>query len=150
MERERIVVGVDGSAGSQQALRWALDEACRRPADVEIVCCWPLSLVSASNGYALAYVTDEEVAAAGHVCIDEMTTACREEMEAGNAAGIDVSTTVLEGDAASSLISESKGAALLVVGRRGHGGLSRLVLGSVSRHIASPAHCPVVVVPESD
>jgi nucleotide-binding universal stress UspA family protein len=150
MERERIVVGVDGSVGAQRALRWALDEAVRRSADVEIVCCWPLSFVSMSSGYAIGSLTDEEVAAAGHGYIDKTVAACREEIETGKALRVGVSTAVLEGDAASSLISESKEAALLVVGRRGHGGLSRLVLGSVSRHVASHAHCPVVVVPERD
>lgn len=150
MERQRIVVGVDGSVGSQQALRWALGEAGRRSADLEIVCCWPLSVISVPSGYALAYANDDEVAAAGQVYIDKTMAACGKEIETSKASGVEVSEAVMEGDAASSLISESKGAVLLVVGRRGHGGLSRLVLGSVSSYVATHAHCPVMVVPESN
>ena len=149
MERERIVVGVDGSEGSQEALRWTLREAGRRSADVEIVCCWAPSSFAMSSGYAHAFITDEEIATAGHVHLDKTMAACGVEIEACKAAGVGVSTTVLDGEAVSSLISESKGAALLVVGRRGHGGLSRLVLGSVSRQVATHADCPVVVVPET-
>jgi nucleotide-binding universal stress UspA family protein len=57
---------------------------------------------------------------------------------------------VLEGEPGSSLIREAKEAAMLVVGRRGHAGLSHLVLGSVSRYVTTHAPCPVVVVPEAD
>jgi nucleotide-binding universal stress UspA family protein len=57
-----------------------------------------------------------------------------------------VTGRLLEGAPGPTLVSESKGAALVVVGRRGRGGLTRLLLGSVSRHVADHAECPVVVV----
>jgi nucleotide-binding universal stress UspA family protein len=131
-------------------LRWALREAGRRSADIEIACCWAPSYLAMSSGLALAFTTDEEIAAAGRVHLDKTMAACRDAIEACKAAGVGVSTTVLEGEPGPSLISESKGAALLVVGRRGHGGFSRLVLGSVSRQVVTHAQCPVVVVPETD
>jgi nucleotide-binding universal stress UspA family protein len=149
MERERIVVGVDGSAGSQEALRWALREARQRGANVEIVNCWALPYLAMSSGYALPFITEEEISAEGHAHIDRTMAECGDDIEACKSSGVDVSTAVLQGDAWASLIEESKGASLLVVGRRGHGGLSRLVLGSVSRQVATHAQCPVVVVPET-
>jgi nucleotide-binding universal stress UspA family protein len=150
MERERIVVGVDGSSGSQDALRWALAEACRRTADVAIVYCWSPPYLAMSSGYAVAYMSTEDVSAEAHVHLEQAMAACRDEIAASEAAGLTVSTTVLEGDAGWSLVSEAKEAALLVVGRRGHAGLSHFVLGSVSRYVTTHAHCPVVVVPETD
>ncbi len=148
-ERRRIVVGVDGSSGAQAALRWALAEARRRGDDVEVVNCWAPPYLAMSSGYALTFVTDDEITAEGRSAIHKTMTACGDELDACKAAGVDVTTAVLQGDAWASLVEESKDAALLVVGRRGHGGLSRLVLGSVSRQVATHAHCPVLIVPES-
>jgi nucleotide-binding universal stress UspA family protein len=148
MERELIVVGVDGSPCAQSALRWALTEACRRGADVDVVYSWAMPYIAMSSGYAVGYLGPEEISAEGHAHIDEAMAGCRDEIAAMKAAGLSVSTTVLEGEAGSSLVSEAKGAALLVVGRRGHAGLSHLVLGSVSHYALTHAHCPVVVVPE--
>lgn len=150
MEQERIVVGVDGSAGSQEALQWALREARQRGANVEIVNCWALPYLAMSSGYALPFTTEDEISTEGHANIDKTMAACGKDIEAAKAADVDISTAVLEGDAWTSLIEASKGASLLVVGRRGHGGLSRLFLGSVSRQVATHAQCPVVVVPETD
>jgi nucleotide-binding universal stress UspA family protein len=149
MERQRIVVGVDGSAGSQDALRWALAESCRRNADVDIVYCWSPPYLAMSSGYAVGYMNTEDVSAEAHAHLEQAMAACPDEIAATNAAGLTVSTTVLEGDAGASLVSEAKEAVMLVVGRRGHAGLSHFVLGSVSRYVTTHAHCPVVVVPET-
>ena len=150
MERERIVVGVDGSTGSQDALRWALAESCRRKADVDIVYCWSPPYLAMSSGYAVGYMNSEDVSAEAHVHLEQAMAACPDELAASQAAGLTVSTIVLEGEPGSSLIREAKEAAMLVVGRRGHAGLSHLVLGSVSRYVTTHAPCPVVVVPEAD
>jgi nucleotide-binding universal stress UspA family protein len=150
MERERIVVGVDGSPGSQAALRWALDEARRHGADVEAVYCWAPSYSAMASGDAHAYLTEDEVSAEGKAHLEKAMAACAREIDASRGAGVVVSTQILESDVRGGLIAESKEAAMLVVGRRGHGGLSRLVLGSVSRQVATHAHCPVVVIPEAD
>jgi nucleotide-binding universal stress UspA family protein len=149
MERERIVVGVDGSPGSQNALRWALAESCRRIADVDIVYCWSPPYLAMSSGYAVGYMDTEDVSADGQAHVAQATAACPDEIAATKATGLSVSTTVLEGEPGSSLVTEAKEAAMLVVGRRGHAGLSHLVLGSVSRYVTTHAHCPVVVVPET-
>jgi len=150
MERERIVVGVDGSPGSQRALAWALDEARRNRADVEVVYCWAAPYSVMDSEYALAYLTEDDVSAESKAHLREAMAPCADEIDASRAAGIDVSTVVLDSDIATGLVTESKDAAMLVVGRRSHAGLSRFVLGSVSRQVASHAYCPVVVVPESN
>jgi nucleotide-binding universal stress UspA family protein len=53
----------------------------------------------------------------------------------------------VEGDAAEALVTEAKDALMLVVGRRGHGAVARVLLGSVGSYVVAHAPCPVVVVP---
>jgi nucleotide-binding universal stress UspA family protein len=65
---------------------------------------------------------------------------------AGQAAGVEVRTSVEEGHPAEVLIERSKEADLLVVGSRGHGGFAGMLLGSVSHHLVAHASCPVVVL----
>lgn len=60
--------------------------------------------------------------------------------------GVPVETMVVEGHPAPALVAASGQADLLVVGSRGHGGLAGLLLGSVSEHCVTNAHCPVMVV----
>jgi nucleotide-binding universal stress UspA family protein len=59
---------------------------------------------------------------------------------------VDVRTAIEEGNPAKVLIERSKGADLMVVGSRGHGGFAGMLLGSVSQHLVAHAECPVVVV----
>ena len=102
MERERIVVGVDGSSGSQDALRWALAESCRRNADVAVVYSWSPPYLAMSSGYAVGYMSTEDVSAEAHVHLEHAMDACRDGIAASEAAGLTISTIVLEGDAGSS------------------------------------------------
>jgi nucleotide-binding universal stress UspA family protein len=147
MERERIVVGVDGSAGSRLAVRWALGEAWHRRADVELISCWHIPYVA--DGYARAFVTPEDMSGEARADIDRVMTAFDRDIELLREQGQHIDTRILEGPAGPTLETESKGADLLVVGRRGRSPIGRLLLGSVSRHVAAHATCPVVVVPES-
>jgi nucleotide-binding universal stress UspA family protein len=146
MEHERIMVGVDGSDGSWRALRWALGEAARRQADVEIITCWHIPYLATS--YGLGALTPEDLSADARRQLDTALTAFEREIELVRSDGLRVEARVIEGPAESTLERESKGADLLVVGRRGHNPISRWLLGSVSRHVAAHATCPVVVVPE--
>lgn len=139
----RIVVGVDGSEHSLRALRWAVAEAGFRQATVEAVSAWSYPVVAA-DGLGSAAVFDVSglqeganqslEAALVEACPDEATRAA-------------IVRKVVEGAPSQALVEASKGADLLVVGSRGHGGFAGLVLGSVSTQVVHHAHCPITVVP---
>jgi nucleotide-binding universal stress UspA family protein len=148
MERDRIAVGVDGSDGSAAALRWALEEAAGRGADVEIVTCWHLPYMVEASGYARGYLTEEEREAGPNEVLRNMLAAADPEVRAAADAGRQVTTCLVEDEPGRGLVDHCGDATMLVVGRRGDHALARL-LGSVSRHVAEHANCPVVVVPPS-
>jgi nucleotide-binding universal stress UspA family protein len=146
MEHERIVVGVDGSRYSLRAVRWALGEAWHRRADVELVGCWHVPYIP--DGYAMAAITPDDMSAEARRHVEDARAEYRREIELLAQEDLHVECRLAEGPASPTLEGESKGADLLVVGRRGRGPLRRLLLGSVSRHVAAHASCPVVVVPD--
>ena len=128
----RVVVGIDGSDGSNRALEWAAAEAARMGAVLE-------AHTSYSPGYV--FVTSQEVHEAMQHVLDTAKNCV-----ADLAPGLVFEGSIHDGPAAEFLIEASKGADLLVVGSRGLGGFSGLLLGSVSRHCSLHAHCPVVIV----
>ena len=136
-----IVVGVDGSENGRRALEWALDEAALRNASLLLVHGIDLGL-SVAEPYGGGTMLDQ---------LQQSAQAALAEAAALAAARSVPSESRMEtGSAAYSLIDASKGAALLVVGSRGHGGFVGLLLGSVSAACVHHAHCPVVVVRPSD
>jgi nucleotide-binding universal stress UspA family protein len=145
-ERERVVVGVDGSAESLAAARWAIGEARHRHADVDIITCWYPPLVAEASGYQVGFIDADGYARRARTILDAALGSIASDAEEARVEGRSVTGRLLEGAPGPTLVSESKGAALVVVGRRGRGGLTRLLLGSVSRHVADHAECPVVVV----
>ncbi len=132
---ERIVVGVDGSEQSQEALQWAVDEARRRDATVEAVYAWHQAWVAPTH-----ILGDVEPFA--QKALEQLDAA----IAAVDTTGVTVERKLMTCPAAQALIHEGKGAALLVVGSRGRGGFSGLLLGSVSLQAAHHAPCPVVIV----
>ena len=149
-ERHRIVVGVDGSAGALAALRWGLDEARQRRADLEVVTSGHAPYLAEASGYGLIYLSPAELIAEARVVQDQALDQLAPEVAAARAAGCRIDSRLLEGPPGPALVTESKGAEMLVVGRRGHGPLTRLLLGSVSRHVTTHATCPVVVIPPAE
>jgi nucleotide-binding universal stress UspA family protein len=146
-----IVVGVDGSPGSLEALRFALTEARLRCSSVLALHAWALPYVEVPGPFLLELPGPEvapleEVAEALERGAQERLAASLREV-ADEAAGVVVEQRVAEGGAAQLLIEASRDAELLVVGTRGRGGFSGLLLGSVSRQCVSHAHCPVAIVP---
>jgi len=138
-----IVVGVDGSEGSKAALRWALEEARLRRTPLELVYAWPIPQVALGYGFGPAldqeYIDSLRDAAAR--LLDEVLA------EVSSAAeGVEVSRSAIEGSAAAVLVEKAEGAELLVVGSRGLGGFSELLLGSVGHQCVQHAPCPVVIV----
>jgi nucleotide-binding universal stress UspA family protein len=139
---KEIVVGIDGSESAGGALREAGNLARLEGAKLRLVTVWhvPSPAYGSAFGFPLADLRGEFKAGAQHIA-DEGVNKLRSE---GN--GIPVESVVKEGHPAKVLLEEAEDADLLVVGSRGHGGFSELLLGSVSRACTRHAHCPVVVV----
>ena len=138
-----IVVGVDGSESSQRALGWAVDEARFRRCTVEAVHVWQLPVLMGTPFGTVPIDVDAEGAAA-QTQLDAI-------VDAVDAKGLDapIERTFTTGVPARRLleIAAERDADLVVVGSRGHGGFTGLLLGSVSQQVTHHAHCPVVVVP---
>ena len=138
---ERIVVGIDGSDTARHALRWAVEEARLRAASLEVIHAWHIPYVGGYPYSAAAFdpTTFEDAARATlDAAFDGIDTA-------GLAQPVDRILT--SGGAASAILEAAKGADLVVLGSRGLGGFSGLLLGSVSHQVAHHATCPLVIVP---
>ncbi|MCX4744764.1 universal stress protein [Kitasatospora sp. NBC_01287] len=133
----RIVVGVDGSASSKQALRWAVDQARRTGAVVDAVACWAYPPL---YGWGMTGLDPELPDATGKMLTQTVAEVV------GDDPPVEVRESVVLGNAAEVLLERAQGAELLVVGSRGHGGFSGALLGSVGQHCVQHAHCPVVVI----
>ena len=136
-EGPRIVVGVDGSLSSNAGLLWAAEEAESTGATLELLHSWEW-LTGA--GWAII-PSDFDPQHGASILLDEGARTAR----CGHP-NLTISAVVVQGQAADRLVEASNGAELLVVGCRGHGGLSGLLLGSVSEYCATHAHCPVLVM----
>ena len=136
----RIVAGVDGSASSLEALRWAFRQAELTGSSVDAVIAWEPPAAS-GLGWGVAMVDDTDYAE-----LAAKTVADAIGLAADPASRVRVRSMVGEGNAAQVLLDASAGADLLVVGSRGHGGFASALLGSVSQHCTHHAHCPVVVI----
>lgn len=139
---ERIVVGVDGSEGSVAALRWAVAEATLRGAVVEAVSAFHVPYVGAAAVMPLMLDPEEFEEAAAAVLHKVVSQVDAEALDQP------VVELVVEGPASTVLVEAGSRASMLVVGARGHGGLSGMLLGSVSRQVTEHATVPVVVVPK--
>jgi nucleotide-binding universal stress UspA family protein len=147
-ERERImgriVVGVDSSRTSLKALRWALEEARMRGAELELVHAFPRpELVGMTMVVTLP--SDDELREASEQVLADALAAV------GGAEGLTVTQRVGAGGPASVLVESAKDAELLVIGSRGLGGFRGMLLGSVTQQVIAHAPCPVVVLtPDED
>ena len=136
----RIVVGVDGSPHSEEALRWALGQARLTGQPVDAVTSWSYPVTyGGMGGVGAVMAFDWEGEATGTL---EDTVA----KAAGSSDGDRVSQRVVQGHPAQVLVDAAADAALLIVGSRGRGGFTGMLLGSVSQHVIARAACPVVVV----
>lgn len=135
----RIVVGVDGSSPSHEALRWAARLAPTLGATIQVVAAWQHQpsddLMVQTAGVDWQQVSRDAVA-------EGVRTVFGADPPAG------LVTTVLQGPPARTLLDAARGATMVVVGSRGLGGFAGLLLGSVSGHVAEHATCPVLVVHE--
>jgi nucleotide-binding universal stress UspA family protein len=165
----RIVVGVDASPEARRALAWAAAEARLRQAVLQVVHAYHAKNLAAPVYFGSQHTRDAAVGAAGEPqpelaasvhrreAFEEAVRSQADELleallgELGETvSGVEVQQTVVEDrHPAEALVQLSVDADLLVVGSRGRGGFSELLLGSVSHAAVLHAVCPVVVVPSS-
>jgi nucleotide-binding universal stress UspA family protein len=139
-EMRAIVVGVDGSAPSILALRWAGALAPLLKARIRAVTCWQFHI---AVGTFIPVIWDPEQEAR-KVCAAAVDTA----FDGAAPSGLEM--VAAQGQAAKVLVEESSKAQLVVVGSRGHGGFDGLLLGAVSATVAEHAKCPVLVAHGTD
>jgi nucleotide-binding universal stress UspA family protein len=139
-ESTQIVVGYDGSDDARTALDWAIREAASRHYAVRLVHCepdlraWDGAAVSMAGTPVLPTdlpPTDPSILAEAAALVE--------------AAGVPVGSVSVSGPPAGVLVEQSHDAVMVVIGSRGHGAVSSAILGSTVAHVASHAHCPVVV-----
>ena len=137
--RDRVVVGLDGSADSQACLAFAFEQADSRGASLEAVLAVPAELAGWVPGPAQD--STEDVTARGELLLAEALAGW-----AAKYPGVQVRRSIFFDDPVSALSRSADGAELLVVGSRGLGGFASLVLGSVSHGVLQQAECPVAVI----
>jgi nucleotide-binding universal stress UspA family protein len=142
-----VVVGVDGSEGSWTALRWALEEAGLRGAQLAVLHAWSTPFAVPPGGIGVAPMRRKDFV--------EQSERLLHDMVDGTVARADHKPPVIElipveEPAAPALLHRARGAGLLVVGGRGRGGFAGLLLGSVSQQCLHHAPCAVVVVPHRE
>lgn len=139
-----IVVGVDGSPGSLEALTWAVAEAARRDAKVHAVLAWhdPYTLIGPPPP---TWVAGEALHDLEKVLADSVEQTL---VDAGDT--VPVAREVRSGSPVDVLTDAARGAAMLVVGSRGRSPVRAAFLGSVSQRCAQSAPTPVVVVRQAE
>ncbi|GAA2896068.1 universal stress protein [Pseudonocardia halophobica] len=137
-----VVAGVDGSDSALDATRWAAADAARRGTRLRLVAAVGWTTFQPAGLPALGQEYQRQVTArAAEEHLEAAVAAAREV-----APGVEIEREVRGGEAPVVLRTESERAALVVVGTRGRGGFSGLLLGSVAVAVATHAECPVVVV----
>ncbi|MEX0991262.1 MAG: universal stress protein [Actinomycetota bacterium] len=148
MELERIVVGVDGSPGSLAALGWTAGLAAKVGAEVIVVHGFEMPGLAAGLRFAAVppNVLDEAADSARARTKEALEGEWTEPLRT---AGVPHRAVLLDHGGAGVIIdvADAENAGLIVVGTRGHGGFSNLLLGSVSSHLVHHAHRPVAVIP---
>lgn len=162
----RIVVGVDGSEYSARALRRAVEEARLRDGTVDAV----YVFTPARRGFAedLIGLPYGRMPVGGQIDPDAPahhppSRAAEAKAEAEERLGAFVDETLAgsdgprprlvaipDGHPAEALIEHSRGADLLVIGTRGHGGFTGMLVGSVAHQCIQHAHCPMLILPPED
>jgi nucleotide-binding universal stress UspA family protein len=141
-----IIVGLDGSAHSQGALEWAMKEAVIRHVPLTV-----LTVDQAVAGYYRGMAMDPEGPArtsAARKAAEEETDRVLAGLEGPHPESVMV--TAVHGFPVEELLKAASDADMIVLGSRGAGGFTRLLMGSVASQVAQHAHCPVLIVPPED
>lgn len=138
-----VVVAVDGSEASKQAVRWAANTANKRGIPLRLASSYTMPQFLYAEGMVPPQELFDDLQAEALEKIDEARAIAHE-----MAPDIKVGHTIAEGSPIDMLLEMSKSVTMIVMGSRGLGGLSGMVMGSVSGAVVSHAQCPVVVVRE--
>jgi nucleotide-binding universal stress UspA family protein len=130
-----VVVGVDGSAHGEAALRFALSEAEAHQGQVTALFAWQMPFLSMPGAF-----DREELEKAGMAFLIETVSAV------APSPTVPLRTVVAQGEPAEALITAAEHADLLVVGTRGRSAFRGMLVGAVSLRCMASAACPVVVV----
>ena len=133
-DRPVIVVGVDESAASRAAMRWAVQHACAVRGQIRAVAVWHLPAQLAD----IPALSCERLQAEAHSWLREsIPPNC----------DVPVRTEVVRGDPTAVLLEHARRAQLIVLGNHGHGAIHSALFGSVVQRCSLRAPCPVVLVP---
>ena len=141
-----IVVGVDGSGHSQRALEWAMNEAAIRHLPLTILTVHP-SIVGYFGGVV---TTPQDLELTEQVQAAVTAEADKVLAELNGPHPESVTVKAVHSFPVGELVNASKEADLIVLGSRGVGGFTRLMLGSTADQVVRHAHCPVTIVPPED
>jgi nucleotide-binding universal stress UspA family protein len=138
------VVGVDGSDGAQHAAQWALLNAPGRASSLRVASAWsfPTALVLPPVGPVYGRWDVGLFESSAQACVDQFTD------QIDGRCDLTIEKYVAEGQSSSVLIAASRDTQLLIVGSRGRGGFTRLLMGSTSTQCVTHADAPTVVVPD--
>ncbi|SER07982.1 universal stress protein [Actinokineospora terrae] len=140
-----VLAAVDGSQSALAALRWAAGEAARRGTSLRVVSVYPWPLAGYPEALVVQHDLRDGLRAQAVANLDEAAAVAAEV-----APGVEVRVSALEGDVVGCLRVASEDAAVLVLGSRGLGGFSGLLLGSTAVALVAHGHCPTVVVRGED
>lgn len=141
-----IVVGVDGSSSSLDAVGWAARAAELRGAALKLVSAYQVHALYTSFVTLPAHIDSQERAAADTILAGASLVARRSVLAPD---GLSISVESLVGPTIATMIDQSSDASMIVLGTRGNGDYFAQMLGSVSTAVSAQAHCPVVIVPRS-
>ena len=134
-----VVVGVDGSEASKKAIAYAAEEASTRGIPLTAVYAWMPPLTP-----GLEYLWSEELVSSQRAAAEE-AIAIGVAGLASRYPDLEIRREIVQSPPVAALVDAAKGAEMIVVGSRGRGGISRLLLGSVSHGVLQALPCPVVV-----
>ena len=138
---QRVVVGIDGSATSAKALRWALEEASARYATLEVVHAWQ-GYHGEGGAYGLAVIDPDVFESSARDLLDD----CVDGLDAADLSD-QIQRTLVCDSPAHAILTVGKDADLVVLGSRGVGGFAGLLVGSTATQVAHHIDRPIVIVP---
>lgn len=144
-QEDIVVVAVDGSPASRNAVRWAANTANKRGIPLRLASSYTMPQFLYAEGMVPPQELFDDLQSETMEKIDEARAVAHEV-----APDIKIGHTIAEGSPIDMLLDMAHDVTMIVMGSRGLGGLSGMVMGSVSAAVVSHASCPVVVVREDN